>query len=77
MLRVTGREKLPTSGCSEGPESVDAVVYRPRTTPETSINYAFFALEPFSVESWPLAERTDVVTNLVLSHGFTVGWELA
>jgi hypothetical protein len=55
---------------------VDAVVYRPRTTPETSINYAFFALAAFTVESWPLAERTDVLTELVLRHGFTVGWAL-
>ena len=57
-------------------DELDAVIYRPRTTPETSINYAFFALEPFTVESWPLAERTDVLTELVLRHGFTVGWEL-
>ncbi|WP_428342385.1 RES domain-containing protein [Mycobacterium sp.] len=55
---------------------LDAVVYRPRTTPETSINHAFFALEAFTVESWPLAERTDVLTELVLRHDFTVGWEL-
>ena len=57
-------------------DALDAVVYRPRTTPETSINYAFFALEPFAFESWPLAERTDVLTELVLRHGFTVGWAL-
>jgi hypothetical protein len=57
-------------------DTLDAVLYRPRTTPETSINYAFFALEPFTVESWPLAERTDMLTELVLRHGFTVGWAL-
>ncbi len=57
-------------------DALDALVYRPRTTPETSINYAFFALEPFTFESWPLSERTDVLTELVLRHGFTVGWEL-
>ena len=57
-------------------DALDAVVYRPRTTPETSINYAFFALEPFAFESWPLAGRTDVLTDLVLRHGFTVGWGL-
>ncbi len=51
-------------------------VYRPRTSPETSINYAFFALDAFRFESWPLAERTDVLTDLVLHHGFTVGWDL-
>jgi hypothetical protein len=57
-------------------DALDAVVYRPRTTPETSINYAFFALEPFAFESWPLAGRTDVLTDLVLRHGFTIGWAL-
>ena len=58
------------------PDALDALVYRPRTTPETSINYAFFALEPFTHESWPLAERTDVLTDLVLRHRFTIGWQL-
>lgn len=57
-------------------DALDAIVYRPRTTPETSINYAFFALEPFTFESWPLAVRTDVLTELILRHGFTVGWAL-
>ena len=58
------------------PDALDALVYRPRTTPETSVNYAFFALDALSFESWPLAQRTDVLTNLILRHGFTVGWEL-
>jgi hypothetical protein len=58
------------------PDALDAVVYRPRTTPETSINYAFFALEPLTYESWPLAERSGVLTDLVLRYSFTVGWEL-
>jgi hypothetical protein len=58
------------------PDALDALVYRPRTTPETSLNYAFFAIDPFEAESWPLVERVDVLTNLVLHHGFTVGWEL-
>ena len=58
------------------PEALDALVYRPRTTPETSINYAFFALDPFTFESWQLAGRTDVLTKLVVHHGFTIGWDL-
>lgn len=53
---------------------LDAIVYRPRTTPETSANFAFFALNAFAAESWRLAERTDVLTDLVLRHGFTVSW---
>jgi hypothetical protein len=55
---------------------LDALVYRPRTTPETSINYAFFSLDAFACESWPLAQRDDVLTELVLHHSFTVNWAL-
>jgi hypothetical protein len=55
---------------------LDALVYRARTTPETSVNYAFFALDAFSSESWPLAERDDVLTELVLRQGFTVNWDI-
>jgi hypothetical protein len=57
-------------------DDVDAVVYRSRTTPETSANYAFFSADPFMVESWRLADRTDVLTDLVLRHGFTAGWDI-
>lgn len=53
---------------------LDAIVYRSRTTPENSTNYAFFGLEAFSAETWPLAERVDVLADLVLRHGFTVGF---
>ena len=55
---------------------LDAVVYRSRTTPETSANFAFFADDAFVIEPWPLADRSDVLTELVLRHGFTVGWEM-
>ena len=55
---------------------LDAIVYRSRTTPETSANFAFFADDGFAIESWALADRTDILTDLVLSHGFTVGWEI-
>lgn len=56
---------------------LDAIVYRPRTTPETSINFAFFAGEPFTIESWPLSARTDIMVDLVLQHGFTIRWEIS
>jgi RES domain len=55
---------------------LDAIVYRSRTTPETSANFAFFASDAFAIESWTLAERTDTLTELVLHHGFTVGWDI-
>ncbi|ORB12698.1 hypothetical protein BST37_15560 [Mycobacterium noviomagense] len=55
---------------------LDAIVYRPRTTPKTSANFAFFAPDAFTTESCPLAERADVLVALVLRHGFTVSWHL-
>lgn len=57
-------------------DDVDAIVYRPRTTPENAVNYAFSALDAFSAESWPRVQRSDVLTGLVLRHGFTVDWDL-
>ncbi len=57
-------------------DDVDAIVYRSRTTPAASSNLAFFATEPFETESWPLADRADVIADLVLQHGFTVGWDI-
>jgi hypothetical protein len=58
-------------------DDLDAIVYRSRTTPETSFNVAFFSNDAFTIESWSLVDQTDVLTNLVLHHAFTVGWELA
>jgi len=54
---------------------LDAIVYRSRTTPQTSINFAFFSHEAFMTESWVLANRTDILIDLVLRHDFTVDWE--
>jgi RES domain len=56
---------------------LDAIVYRPRTTPTSSANFAFFGDDAFAVDSWALADRTDILTELVLRHGFTVGWDSA
>jgi hypothetical protein len=44
--------------------------------PEISANLAFFASDAFAIESWPLADRTDILTDLVLRHGFTVSWDI-
>lgn len=57
-------------------DELDGILYRSRTTPATSTNLAFFAADAFNVESWPLADRADVLADLVVHHGFTVGWEL-
>lgn len=55
---------------------LDAIVYRSRTTPETSTNYAFFSHDAFTAESWLLTDRTDILVDLVLRHDFTVNWEI-
>jgi hypothetical protein len=54
---------------------LDAIVYRSRTTPQTSANFPFFANDAFDMQSWPLADRTDTFTDLVLHNGFTIGSE--
>ena len=55
---------------------LDAIVYRSRTTPETSVNYAFFAAAPFTIESWRLGSRTDILTELILRQDFTINWDV-
>jgi RES domain len=58
-------------------DDLDALVYRSRTTPETSVNVAFFAKDAFRARSWALADRADVVAGLVLNYGFTADWDVA
>lgn len=58
-------------------DRLDAIVYRSCSTPVTSTNFAFFTHDAFAIESWPLADRTDILTDLVLRNGFTVGWDIA
>jgi len=55
---------------------LDGIVYRSRTTPKTSFNIAFFSGDAFAAQSWALADRIDVLADLVLRHRFTVGWEI-
>jgi hypothetical protein len=55
---------------------LDAIAYRSRTKPTVSVNYAFFSTYGFTVQSWPLAERGDVLVDLVLRHGFTADWDI-
>ena len=52
------------------------IVYRSRTTPSSSVNYAFFGADGFTHQAWPLSERTDVLIDLVLREGFTVDWDI-
>jgi len=53
-------------------ERVEGIVYRSRTTPETSPNLAFFAHAPLVGTSVPLVTRPDLLDRLVLTRGFTV-----
>lgn len=55
---------------------LDAIVYRSRTTPTSSANYAFFGADGLTHESWAVAQRVDVLIDLVLRHGFTVDWDI-
>ena len=55
---------------------LDAIVYRSRTTPQTSANFAFFADDAFNIQSSELADRADILTDLVLRNGFTIGWDI-
>ena len=64
---------LPTPPGAGGP--YDEIVYRSRTTPESSLNFAFFDSDGFDVVSSPLGERVDVLSDLVLHEGFTVRWD--
>lgn len=79
----TGQRRLVWQQCHHLADSarrwwpdLDAIVYRSRTTPETSTNYAFFAHEAFATTAWPLVDRTDILIDLVLRHDFTVNWEI-
>jgi hypothetical protein len=54
---------------------LDALLYRPRTTPQSSVNMAFFGADRFSVTSRRLQDCGDVLDELVLLHQFTIGFE--
>ena len=55
---------------------LDAMAYRSRTTPESSVNYALFGSDAFALHSWPLGSRSDILAELVLHQYFTIGWDL-
>lgn len=56
-------------------DELDGIVYRSRTTPETSVNVAFFSLDGLAATTTPLADAGDVLDDLVLTAGFTVGFD--
>jgi hypothetical protein len=54
--------------------TLDALLYRPRTTPQSSVNMAFFATDCFTVTSRRLQDSRDVLDELVLLQQFTIGF---
>jgi hypothetical protein len=53
-------------------EAVHGIAYRPRTTPETSVNVAFFAHAPLRGRSVQLDRARRLLNELVVGYGFTV-----
>jgi hypothetical protein len=53
-------------------DHVEGIVYRSRTTPETSTNLAFFAHAPLAGVSVPLDASVGLLDRLVLARAFTV-----
>jgi hypothetical protein len=53
---------------------LDGLLYRSRTTPETSANLAFFSLVAMGAAGHPLRSCVAELDELVLLHGFTVGF---
>jgi hypothetical protein len=78
----TGREAAVLDACHRLADccrlwwpDLDGLLYRPRTTPESSANLAFFGSEPFTVEPRRLDACAAELDELVLRHGFTVGFD--
>lgn len=53
---------------------LDGIAYRPRTTPASSMNVAFFSLNGLNASSRPLHRCTAELDDLVLHHEFTIGF---
>ncbi|MGH9004845.1 MAG: RES domain-containing protein, partial [Acidimicrobiia bacterium] len=53
-------------------ESVHGIAYRPRTTPETSVNVAFFEHAPLRGRSVRLDRARRLGDQLVVRYGFTI-----
>lgn len=64
--------RLTDAVCAWWGEHVHGIVYRPRTTPESSTNLAFFAHAPLAGTSMPLGTHSNLLDRLVLTRGFTV-----
>jgi hypothetical protein len=54
---------------------VDGIVYRSRTTPQTSSNVAFWSTDGLNVVGEHLVDCAAVLDDLILRHGFTVDFD--
>jgi hypothetical protein len=71
VLRACHR--LPAAARMWWPD-LNGLLYRSRTTPETSANLAFFSLVGMGATGHPLRSCVAELDELVLLHGFTVGF---
>ena len=62
-------------GGQDGEGGLDGILYRSRTTPESSSNLAFFALSGFRATCRRLSQCSAELDDLVLRHGFTIGFD--
>jgi hypothetical protein len=58
-------------------DAVHGLAYRPRTTPETSVNVAFFAHAPLRGRSVRLDRNRRLADQLIVGSGFTLDFCLA
>jgi hypothetical protein len=78
----TGREQEVLGACHRLADccrgwwaELDGLIYRSRTTPESSANLAFFDSGPFEITSRWLDRCAAELDDLILRHGFTIGFE--
>lgn len=55
-------------------EAVHGIAYRSRTTPQSSVNVAFFHHAPLAGRSQRLDRARRLLDSLVVRHGFTIDW---
>jgi len=55
--------------------AIDGIVYRPRTTPSSTANVAFWAPDAFTASARPLRECRAELDELVLRRDFTVDFD--
>lgn len=77
----TGKEEAVLSAghrladcCRSWWPELDGILYRSRTTPESSANLAFFRSDAFTFTSRRLDGCTEELDDLVLRHEFTIGF---